>query len=443
MLACLAFGQSNLLPPTTFLPKADGSAAGEARWREKPANGTNYAGFRAADALAGNVVWTLPTADASGCLQSDGAGALSISACGGSGLPVADTTAIVKGSADVTKLLRFEVDGFTTSTTRVLTPQNADYTIAGTNLTNNFSVEQTSTVGWKAALASDFGYVAANKIEIHNINSGTFWYFTMGSTTNMALRDNSGNVFMSFQTATSPFSTVINSHFKPNTHNAVDLGQDGSLRWRKLWVVDLDLSGTVTFPSTITTKNVRPEVDSTYALGSASFKWTGVYADNVYTPSIIHPSGFGAGNIVEIANPFQPNSNNVYALGNSSKRWSKAWVVDIDVSGTATGLVQPTRTISTTSPLGGGGDLSANRTLTCSTCVTTDTSQTVSSTKTISGTIDFEGGSGTLKIQQKADSASVPSGSANELYAYYNTTTSKMRLVYRDGAGTAYELEFP
>lgn len=41
-------------------------------------------------------------------------------------LPVPDTTAIVEGSVDDTKLLRFEVDGFTTATTRVLTPPDAD-----------------------------------------------------------------------------------------------------------------------------------------------------------------------------------------------------------------------------------------------------------------------------------------------------------------------------
>jgi hypothetical protein len=45
--------------------------------------------------------------------------------------PVADTQTLVKGSADATKLLRFEVDGFTTGTTRVLTPPNADIVIAG------------------------------------------------------------------------------------------------------------------------------------------------------------------------------------------------------------------------------------------------------------------------------------------------------------------------
>ena len=60
-------------------------------------------------------------------------------------LPVADTTIIVKGSSDVSKLLRFEVDGFTSGTTRVLTPQDADYFIAGTNIAQTFTATQTFT----------------------------------------------------------------------------------------------------------------------------------------------------------------------------------------------------------------------------------------------------------------------------------------------------------
>lgn len=44
---------------------------------------------------------------------------------GGAGAPFPDTTAIVEGSAAATKLLRFEIDGFTTGTERVLTPPDA------------------------------------------------------------------------------------------------------------------------------------------------------------------------------------------------------------------------------------------------------------------------------------------------------------------------------
>jgi hypothetical protein len=45
-------------------------------------------------------------------------------------LPVADSTAIIKGSVDATKLARFEVDGFTTGTTRVFTLPNYNDTLA-------------------------------------------------------------------------------------------------------------------------------------------------------------------------------------------------------------------------------------------------------------------------------------------------------------------------
>ena len=50
---------------------------------------------------------------------------------GGSTLPVVDTTGIAKGSADATKIVRFEVDGLTASTTRVLTVPDKDITLAG------------------------------------------------------------------------------------------------------------------------------------------------------------------------------------------------------------------------------------------------------------------------------------------------------------------------
>lgn len=46
-------------------------------------------------------------------------------------LPVVDTTAIVKGSSDATKLLRFEVDGFTTATTRIATFPDANINVVG------------------------------------------------------------------------------------------------------------------------------------------------------------------------------------------------------------------------------------------------------------------------------------------------------------------------
>ena len=58
---------------------------------------------------------------------------------GGVTLPVVDTTGLAKGSVDATKIVRLEVDGLTTATTRVLTVQDADGTLAltGDNITSS------------------------------------------------------------------------------------------------------------------------------------------------------------------------------------------------------------------------------------------------------------------------------------------------------------------
>lgn len=54
-------------------------------------------------------------------------------------LPFVDSSALVSGSSDATKLLRFEVDGFTTGTTRVATWPNSSITVAGINIDNAWS----------------------------------------------------------------------------------------------------------------------------------------------------------------------------------------------------------------------------------------------------------------------------------------------------------------
>ena len=57
----------------------------------------------------------------------NGAGTIGLEAsAGGSSLPVSDATSIVEGSADGTKEVRFEVDGLTTATTRVITVPDKD-----------------------------------------------------------------------------------------------------------------------------------------------------------------------------------------------------------------------------------------------------------------------------------------------------------------------------
>lgn len=65
-----------------------------------------------------------------------------------------DSAFRIIGSGDATKKLAFEVDAFTTATTRTLTPQNASYTIAGTDIAQTLSALQTFTVAPKIDIAS-------------------------------------------------------------------------------------------------------------------------------------------------------------------------------------------------------------------------------------------------------------------------------------------------
>lgn len=107
---------------------------------------------------------------------------------GAGSLPVADTQTIVKGSVDATKLLRFEVDGFTAGATRVLTPPNQDTTLAGQNFTNTFSVNQTFTALQSYAEPAPAGIVSHKFYAVDPVDPDSkLWNW------NIATSDNAGS----------------------------------------------------------------------------------------------------------------------------------------------------------------------------------------------------------------------------------------------------------
>lgn len=67
---------------------------------------------------------------------------------------LADTFPIVSGSADKTKKLRFEVDGLTTGTTRVLTPPDADLTLPAITAAGDIPYASASGVLTKLAIGT-------------------------------------------------------------------------------------------------------------------------------------------------------------------------------------------------------------------------------------------------------------------------------------------------
>lgn len=170
----------------------------------KIANGANQTTLTTA--ATGSYSLALPMAlpGSTQCLQLTSGGQIQTSgaACGGGGsLPVVDSTVIVTGSSDVTKQMRFEIDGFTAGATRILTIQDANQTLAGTNLTNtwtatqnmrsiNFGADNTYTIGSSGGNrpAQIYGYsvvlgksgVANGNIQLQN-TSGVGVNLNMGS----------------------------------------------------------------------------------------------------------------------------------------------------------------------------------------------------------------------------------------------------------------------
>lgn len=71
---------------------------------------------------------------------------LGVGGGGGDTLPIVDTTAVVKGSVDDTKLVRIEADGLSTATTRVITMPDNDVNlgdIGGSSLSVGKAADET------------------------------------------------------------------------------------------------------------------------------------------------------------------------------------------------------------------------------------------------------------------------------------------------------------
>ena len=123
----------------TKMPLAGGTFTGdihldnqeELRFEEATANGNHYVGFKSPAALAGNVVWTLPTADSSGtqALVSNGSTALSWATTGDATLANDNTwTGAQRGQVTgLTSSANITVDMSTTNNHSVTLAHNTQF----------------------------------------------------------------------------------------------------------------------------------------------------------------------------------------------------------------------------------------------------------------------------------------------------------------------------
>lgn len=116
----------------------------------------------------------------------------------GSVLPVADTGTIVKGSADATKLLRFEIDGFAAGATRVMTPPDADIIVAGKNLAQLWTANQTFNNSNRLHFNNTGSFPAINAPLEIEVDSSTGNGFIVGLSSTDYLRFVNGGVLKGF-----------------------------------------------------------------------------------------------------------------------------------------------------------------------------------------------------------------------------------------------------
>lgn len=304
------------------LPSSSG--IGEVRWYDSDAS--NYVGLKSPGTVSTNLLWSLPNADgaASECLVTNGSLSLSFAACAaGSTPPFVDSGALVKGSSDATKLLAFEVDGFTTATTRTVTVPNASFTMAGRNVDNSFSANQTfgahilfdspgvRNIGdatnyggvlyvdsINAAPTGDTGnYVNTRKVNIVDKNGGTSFYDIQAQATtpvdNFVIRDKAGVEVLRLDRTVASAAVdrgIIDMSWLPLTDNARDLGGSGQ-DWKNVY-----FDG-----SLIHNGNTVLNSSRQWALSSLLFSSDGsqaIGAASANRPGAVHVSGAGGGVMV-------------------------------------------------------------------------------------------------------------------------------------------------
>ena len=254
-------------------------------------------------------------------------------------------------------------------------------------------------------------------------------------------------------------NAALNSSIRPITTNTYDLGTS-SFRWRNTYLINLDVSGTITLPtSTVNvTGDLIPNLVSSspwYDLGSATNRWSTVYASaldvTTFNPTNLSVSGnttLGNASVDTVTINGSVNASVIPTgtvnLGSTTARWANVYAGAINANGNTTlgdastdtvtfnasvnSNVLPTGTIN----LGASG--SRWSTVYATTVDTTNlTVTTFSPTNlTVSGTLTV---SGSQKITNIVSGASGRNLSSTD-YIFYGTGTSASQSVVLPSAST-------
>ena len=157
---------------------------------------------------------------------------------------------------------------------------------------------------------------------------------------NLVLRDGSGNFASNIITATSVSANLIKAQTEakdivPDTDSTYTLGTS-SLQWSGIHAdtANIDtttgnLIGNVTgnlIATNTQSKNIVPSLDSTYDLGSSTLQWSDIHADAAHIDTMTgNVIGNLTGNLLASTTQSKdivPSLNSTYDLGSSSLQWS-------------------------------------------------------------------------------------------------------------------------
>lgn len=271
------FAQPNQFTTLEVIPRTNNASTGELRFRQlRPTN--RYVGFKAPTAIGASLIWTLPSADSSGCFQSNGSGTLSIGTCGG--IPFSDASYQLYNSSDSSKRVLFDASGITAATTRTLTMPNASTTLAGLGLAQTFTA--TNTFHDIAFSASDTYNIGASGTRVQSYYGRTVDLTSTATPTTAQFyvrRASNAGLISAIDNGSSQMEFLV-------SNNSVEKFFVGESAAR--------FSTTLAVTNTITSYGIVPATSATYNIGaSSSSKYEGVYARfaNLYATDSSHPGG--------------------------------------------------------------------------------------------------------------------------------------------------------
>jgi len=233
-------GDINLKPASFIANVGGGTSVTALRFLEPSGTGTDYVGFKAPADVTTSVVWSLPVADATGCLKTSSNTTITIGSCGG--VPTTITVADTTDSSSFVALFEDATGDLGPKTDAGLTYNASTGTLTATAFSGPLTGNVTGNVSGSAATVTGAAQTAITSL-------GTLTGLTMGGDINMAdnIITNIGNAGTDFVAGGGlTLAAVLTANGGISMGTQALTGTTGIIDYTDF---DIDADGLVTFTS--------------------------------------------------------------------------------------------------------------------------------------------------------------------------------------------------